>query len=350
MSAPPETPSLGPLTTETSAGITKPILDLLARYREIITVAILVVGCLSFHLLTLSSNPDNWPSIFANPSNLRAMLVPIAMDVIVAVGMLIVLVCGGFDLSVGSVLALAGLATGKVINATGSIPAAVLAGLTVGLVVGSVNGVVVTRFGVNPLIATLGTMSVARGLVLADTQAHGNTRGFPDAFKELAWSPTFGLDAAKLILGALVLAVVGDMLLRNSRWLRQVYYIGGNESAARLSGINVPVVRASAYMICGLLAALAGVYTASRYGEASGEAGMGLELKIIAACVIGGASLSGGQGTVLGAVLGCILMNVIANGLTGKGVEPAWQQVAMGTILIAAVTFDTALTRLRRTR
>ncbi len=321
------------------------------RQREIITIAIIIVTAFVFHLLTMSSEPGRWPSVFVQTSNLKSMLAPLAMTAIVAVGMLLVLICGGFDLSVGAVVALAGLVAGLTVKATGgNLFLTFAAGISVGVVVGLINGIVVTKFNVNPLIATLGMMSVARGLALAYVQKYGVVSGFPRSFLDFAWETHIWIKGGAIVLIAIAIAVLGDVLLRNSRWLRQIYYIGGNQDAARLSGINVNVVRASTYVVCGALAALVGVFYAARYSEASAEAGVGLELQVIAACVIGGASLAGGQGTALGAVLGCALMSIISNGLQTWGVKPAWQQVALGVVLIVAVTIDMFIARRRSAR
>lgn len=327
------------------------MLQTVLKQRELITVAIIIVVAFTFHLLTMSSEEGKWPSVFVQTTNLKSMLAPLALNVVVAVGMLLVLVCGGFDLSVGSVVALAGLVAGLTVKATGGNMLLTFgAGIGVGVVVGIINGIVVTQFGVNPLIATLGMMSAARGLALAYVQKYGVVTGFPENFTDFSWDTVFWIKGGFIILTAVLIAVAGDILLRNSRWLRQIYYIGGNEDAARLSGINVRFVRASTYVVCGALAALVGVFYASRYSEASAEAGVGLELQVIAACVIGGASLAGGQGTVLGAVLGCALMAIISNGLQTWGVKPAWQDVALGVVLIFAVTIDMFIARRRSAR
>ena len=321
------------------------------RQREIITVAIIIVTAFVFHLLTMSSEPGRWPSVFVQTSNLKSMLAPLAMTAIVAVGMLLVLICGGFDLSVGAVVALAGLVAGLTVKATGgNLFLTFAAGISVGVIVGLINGIVVTKFSVNPLIATLGMMSVARGLALAYVQKYGVVSGFPRNFLDFAWETHIWIKGGAIVLIAIAIAALGDVLLRNSRWLRQLYYIGGNQDAARLSGINVNLVRASTYVVCGALAALVGVFYAARYSEASAEAGVGMELQVIAACVIGGASLAGGQGTALGAVLGCTLMSIISNGLQTWGVKPAWQQVALGVVLIVAVTIDMFIARRRSAR
>ncbi len=340
-------------------GDAKAALRSLFRQREVMTVGIIVIAAVAFHCLTLSSNPETWPSKFANVANLRAQVVPLALDAMVAVGMLLVIISGGFDLSVGSVLALAGIAAGITVNQTESIPLAFAAGLAAGVVAGCVNGLIVTRFGVNPLIATLGMMSVSRGIVVWVIEKGRVVTGFPDAFTSIGQREVVNLFGAEIETGvfgykaalvALVVVVVGDILLRNSRWLRQIYYVGGNETAARLSGINVEVVRGFTYVACATLAGLSGVLSTAKYGAATAEAGLGLELQAIAACVIGGASLAGGQGTAFGALLGCVLMNVINTGLVCCNVKPAWQQVALGVVLVVAVTFDMWIVRRRRAR
>ncbi len=218
------------------------------RQREIITVAIIIVTAFVFHLLTMSSEPGRWPSVFVQTSNLKSMLAPLAMTAIVAVGMLLVLICGGFDLSVGAVVALAGLVAGLTVKATGgNLFLTFAAGISVGVIVGLINGIVVTKFSVNPLIATLGMMSVARGLALAYVQKYGVVSGFPRNFLDFAWETHIWIKGGAIVLIAIAIAALGDVLLRNSRWLRQLYYIGGNQDAARLSGINVNLVRASTH-------------------------------------------------------------------------------------------------------
>lgn len=327
------------------------LLRSIIRQREIITVAIIIATAFLFHLLTMSSEPGKWPSVFIQTSNLKSMVAPLAMTVIVAIGMLLVLVGGGVDLSVGSVLALGGLVGGLTVKATGgNMLLTFAAGMGVGLVVGAINGIVVTKFNVNPLIATLGMMSAARGLALAYVEKYGTVSAFPRNFLEFAWKTHIWIKGDTIILVAIAIAILGDVLLRNSRWLRQVYYVGGNPDAARLSGINVNLVRASTYVVCAMLAGLVGVFYAARYSEASAETGVGMELQVIAACVIGGASLAGGQGTVLGAVLGCTLMAIISNGLQTWGATPAWQEVALGVVLILAVTADMFIAKRRSAR
>jgi len=193
-------------------------------------------------------------------------------------------------------------------------------------------------------------MMAARGIVTVHVHAYGaaSSNDLPASFLALGQAPHAGMQGFWVVVVMFATVLIGDVLLRKLRWLRQVYYIGGNERAAALSGINVPRVRTVTYMICGTAAALAGVLNSAHYGTATYEAGMGLELQVIAECVIGGASLVGGQGTIFGAFLGVLLVNCIKTGLTQIGVPPDWQYVIVGGGLIFFVTVDIVLARRRR--
>jgi ribose transport system permease protein len=322
-----------------------------ARWRELVTLLIVVAVIVLFHAKTLPSQPgDPSPSVFLSSSNLKSMLVGITTEAILVVGMAIVIVGGGFDISVGSVLALSGLVSVQCLKLGVPLPLAVLAGLACGAVCGLVNGLLVARLGMSPLIATLGMMMAARGLVTVHVQRYGATSStdLPASFLALGQGKVWGTQGFWIILIAILAVIIGDVLLRNLRWLRQAYYIGGNERAAALSGINVPRVRMVTFIICGVTAALAGVLNSARFGTATYEAGQGVELFVIAECVIGGASLVGGQGTVLGAFLGVVLVNCVKNGLSQLGVPPDWQYVVVGAALIVFVTVDLLLARRRR--
>jgi ribose transport system permease protein len=222
------------------------------------------------------------------------------------------------------------------------IPLAILITLVLGLVIGAGNGALVAFLNVNPLIATLGTMSVARGLALVMTEGY-NVSSLPDGFTQLGQEGPLQLPWMVWITAVLIIA--GDLALRRTRFLRQVYYIGGNERAAQLSGIPVHRMRVFTYMLSGLLASLAGILLAARLSTAVPTAGQGLELQVIAAAIIGGASLAGGEGTVLGAVLGVVFLSLISNALTILSVSVFWQIVVTGVILIAAVSIDMLLRR-----
>ena len=282
---------------------------------------------------------------FFTMANFRAMTIGLAPTAIIVVGMTVLLVAGGFDLSVGAVLALSGTIVALLMVNGVPPPAAVIATLLLGAAIGLGNGLVVTKLGVNPLVATLGAMSVARGLALVLTEGF-SISNLPRGFGYIG-SEDF-LNIPYIVLITVVIAIVGDLALRNTRYLRQVYYIGGNERAARLSGIAVDRVRISAYALTSVLAALAGILLASRLMAGTPTAGMALELQVLAAAVIGGATLGGGEGAVLGSFLGVIFVALINNAMTMLAVSVYWQMVVTGVLLILAVTIDMLVRRRRK--
>jgi ribose transport system permease protein len=217
------------------------------------------------------------------------------------------------------------------------IPFAILAACAVGLGIGALNGLIVTVLGVNPLIATLGTMSMARGVALVFTEGF-SLSSLPAGFAVFGKAQILGLPLMAWIM--LVIVVLGDIGLRRTRFLRQVYFIGGNERAAALSGIPVARVRVICFMLSGLLAAVAGILLASRLMSGTPTAGNALELQVLAAAVIGGASLRGGEGTVLGAFLGVVFVALISNAMTMLAVSIYWQMIVTGFVLIVAVAVD----------
>lgn len=283
---------------------------------------------------------------FMSTYNIRSNLVAMVTTVLVAIGQTIVLITGGFDLSVGSVLAFCGIMTGKALNAGVPVLPAILVGLSIGGVLGYINGLLVTKIRMNPFIATLGSMTVIRGASLALTEGRV-VGGLPSAFNFIGQGRIGGIPVAVLIMIGLV--IIGDLLLRKQRWLRQVFYIGSNEDAARFSPIKVDRVKRFAYLVSGVFAALAGIVSASRMGSMMATAGSGVELTSIAAAVIGGVALGGGAGSILGSALGVMLLVVITNVLILSGVSPYWQQVFSGAILLAVVTIDVFGRRRSRT-
>ncbi|UVC17558.1 ABC transporter permease [Mesorhizobium onobrychidis] len=280
--------------------------------------------------------------VFLSLANFRAIAIGMAPTVIIAVGMTVLLVSGGFDLSVGSVLALASTVAALLLLSGASIPLAILGALALGVIIGLANGIVVTRIGVNPLVATLGSMSIARGIALVLTEGF-SLSNLPPAFGWAGRAEILGLPF--LLWVALALVVVFDLAMRHGSFFRQLYYIGSNEKAARLSGLAVNRVRTLAYMLSGLLAALAGVLLASRLMSGTPTAGNALELQVLAAAVIGGASLRGGEGTVLGAFLGVIFVALINNAMTMLAVSIYWQMIVTGAVLVLAVALDMLVRR-----
>lgn len=309
------------------------------RFRE---AALLLVIVILFVGMSARS------SAFLTYDNIITTLAGVALNAIIGVGMTFALVSGGFDLSVGSVFAASGMVVGYLlVQGFGIVPAFLLAVLF-GAAWGVVNGLLITRAGLNPLIVTLGTMGMARGFafIVSEGQVIG---GLPEGFNNIGQSSItlFHRAIPSFVLIALAIALVGDALLRRWVVLRQIYLIGGNEEAARLSGIRVDRVKFTVYVVIALLAGFAGVLGASRFASGSPTAGTGAELTVIAAVVIGGASLSGGEGTVLGTMLGLLLLGFVNDALILENVSVYWQQLIAGAILVVAVTADRLVSRKR---
>ncbi|MDP2580550.1 ABC transporter permease [Shimia thalassica] len=274
---------------------------------------------------------------FLSVSNFRALSVGMTPTAIIVIGMAILLASGGFDLSVGSVMALSSTVVAMMMLAGYSIPVSVACSLVLGAAVGFSNGMLITGLGINPLIATLGTMSIARGIALVLTEGF-SLSSLP---KEFGWIGKASLGGFPvLVLLTLSLILIFDLAVRHTRFFRQVYFIGANEKAAMLSGIHVGRVRIIAYVLTGVLAALAGVLLASRLMSGTPTAGNGIELQVLAAAVIGGASLRGGEGTILGAFLGVVFVALINNSMTMLAVSIYWQMIVIGAVLVSAVALD----------
>jgi ribose transport system permease protein len=257
-----------------------------------------------------------------------------------AIGQALVIITGGIDLSVGSVLGLAGMIAGVLLSAGHGVGTAVTAALGTGIAAGAVNGFFVTRVGMPPFVPTLGMLSLARGLAFVLTQGRSISDFGPaaDRFRSLGAGEVGEIPTPVLYM--VVLATGGWVFLARTHWGYRLYAIGGHEEAARLAGIPVGKMKFAVYVISGGLAALAGILTTSWLGVAQASAGTGQELDVIAAVVIGGTSLTGGQGTILGVVIAAALAGLIRNGLVQVQVSSYWTPVAVGTLLIAAVWLD----------
>jgi len=297
--------------------------------REFSLVAVLVI----FGIIMTIVSPFflTWP-------NLEAILLGLSVEGTVAIGMVILLISGGLDLSVGSTLAFTGVVTGlALMNLALPSPVAILIGLLAALTVGFANGILVSKLKINPFITTLGMLSTVRGLLLV--LAHGRAvLNLPESFTVIGQGRLFGVQYPIYVM--LVVVIIADLLMRNSRYFRQSYYIGANERAARLSGINVDLVKILNYCLVAVLAGVAGLLITARFGSSSVTVGSGVELRVLTACIIGGASLNGGEGTVFGAFLGALFMGVLANSLNLLGVDVYWQNLFTGLILIIAVVVD----------
>jgi ribose transport system permease protein len=283
---------------------------------------------------------------FLSRQNTSAILLALADQSIIAIGMTLLLVSGGFDMSVGSTMALAGATTAIWLTLGLPVPIAILLGLAVGALIGAINGLIIAEVGINPFITTLGMMSLARGMLMVVSDGK-NISGLPDSFTVIGQGSVFGIQYPIII--SIVLVAAGDFLLRRSRFFRQNYYMGANEKAAVLSGINVKKMKVFNYALTGLLAALAGIIITARLGSASTSAGKGLELRVISAVIIGGASLKGGVGTVFGSFLGALLMAIIVSSINLLGVQLNWIDFVLGATLLLAVMADTLSARKGKT-
>lgn len=275
--------------------------------------------------------------VFLDIENLQAILLALSVEATIAVGMMILIISGGLDLSVGSVLGLTGVVTGLALQAKVPVLPAILLGLLAALGVGLINGLLVAKMKINPFITTLGMSITIRGLLLVIASGRA-VLNLPASFTVIGQGSVLGFQFPIFIMLAIV--VIGDILMRNWRFFRQNYYIGGNERAAALSGINVDLVKIVNYCIVAVLAGVAGLLLTARFGSSSVTVGTGVELRVITATIIGGASLSGGEGSVFGAFLGALFMAMLANALNLLGVDAYWQNFITGLILIIAVLFD----------
>ncbi|SDL50600.1 ribose transport system permease protein [Catalinimonas alkaloidigena] len=274
----------------------------------------------------------------------------ISVNVCISVGMTLVVLTGGIDLSVGSILALCGAVTAGLLKNGIPFPSndlyigftvlgGCLAGLLTGSLLGWFNGWTITKFKIPPFVATLAMLTIARGLTMLWTEGFPIT-GLGENFAFLGTGWFLGMPVPVWISGIIVLLAVG--VTTKTRLGRYIYAIGGSESAARLSGVNINRIKIIVYSIAGALAAVGGLLVTSRLDSAQPNAGISYELDSIAAVVIGGTSLSGGRGSILGTVQGAIIIGVLNNGLVLLNVSPFWQQVVKGAVILLAVIIDKA--------
>jgi ribose transport system permease protein len=304
---------------------------LLTHGRQLGTLAGLFLLCGALTLLT----PH-----FLTLSNLLNVAQQTSINAIIAAGMTFVIIAAGIDLSVGSIVAFAGVVLGSLLTRGQPLGLALLAAPVVGLLCGLVNGGLIAFGGLPPFIATLGTMSIVRGLALLYTQGRP-VSGFPASFRFAATGEFLRIPMPVILM----LAVYGcaHFVLSRTKLGRYTYAIGGNEQATRLSGVNVPIYKTSIYGISGLLSGSAAVLLSARLNSAQPIAGMMYELDAIAATVIGGTSLMGGEGKMGGTLVGALIMGVLRNGLNLLDVSSYVQQIIIGAVIIIAVFLDIAL-------
>lgn len=282
---------------------------------------------------------------FLTVSNLVNIVQQTSINAIIAVGLTYVIITAGIDLSVGSILAFAGVVLGSALNAGVPIILAIGAALVVGMLCGAVNGLLIAYGKLPPFISTLGMMSVARGAALIYSDGRPIS-GFSSEFRFIANGEILSIPAPILIM--LLIYLVAHFILTKTRLGRYIYAMGGNEEAAILSGVNVKVYKTIVYSIGGLLSGLAAVLLTARLNSAQPIAGLMYELDAIAATVIGGTSLMGGEGKVAGTLIGALIMGVLRNGLNLLGVSSFLQQTIIGSVIIIAVLIDMALKKQRK--
>lgn len=305
--------------------------SLLLHSRQLGTLVGLLV--LSFILWALTP-------YFLTLSNLLNITEQTAIIAIVAVGMTFVIITAGIDLSVGSVLALSGVTMASALHAGVPLPAALLVGAGTGMFCGLLNGLLIAQGRLPPFISTLGMMSVARGTALVFTEGR-SISGFSESFRYFASGKILHFPMPVIIM--VMIYVIAHVILAKTKLGRYAYAIGGNEEATILSGVNVRLYKAVIYALCGLLSGVAAIILTARLNSAQPIAGIMYELDAIAASVIGGTSLMGGEGTIWGTLIGALIMGVLRNGLTLLGISSFVQQIVIGSVIILAVLADMVL-------
>lgn len=281
---------------------------------------------------------------FFTVPNLFNVARQVSITAIIAAGMTLVILIAGIDLSVGSILAFSGATVAGMLTAQIALPLAIVLALLVGVLIGLTNGLIVTKFGVPAFIVTLALMTIGRGMTLV------YTKGYPlvvsnSSFRTIGGGKILGLPLPIIIM--LVVYAVMYWVLHYTSFGRYVYAIGGNEEASRLSGIRVDQVKIVVYGISGLLSSLSALIYTSRLMSAQPTAGLGVELDAIAAVIIGGTSLAGGKGGIIGTLIGALIMGVLDNVLNLTNVSPFYQSIAKGLVILIAVIIDGKFSKLR---
>ncbi len=278
-----------------------------------------------------------FPNQFPTFQNFSQILLNLSIETIVAVGMMVLMISGSFDLSVGSVVAFVGCGVAYLMFFMHlPVPVAVMMGLISALLIGLFNGYLIAYQGVNPMIQTLAAMGIVRGLALMVSGS--GIQGLPYWFNAIGQSKLLGIQMP--IWYMLCIVALFMFLTRKTTFFKRYFYIGGNERAAYLSGIDVKKMKLYSYVLISGLAGIAGILLASRLGAALPTAGRGMELKVITAVILGGASLAGGTGKIIGALLGALFMGLIGNIMVISRISGYWQEIILGIILILAVWID----------
>lgn len=274
-------------------------------------------------------------------ANLSSILINMSIELLVVIGMSLLLISGEFDLSLGSTMSLSGIFCGYLIKLGINVPLAIIITFIICIFFGFMNGFIVARIGVNSFITTLATGIVIMGIAVR-IAGPGILR-LPENFIVLGQKVLLKLQIP--VWYTIIIAGLFIYLTARTKFFRQYFYVGGNVNAAMLSGINVVKVKIIAFIIAALLAGFAGIVSAARFGNAMAEVGRGIELRAITAAVIGGISIRGGVGTIAGAVLGAVFIALLNNGVIIAGINPYWQPIFLGLVLISSVIFDVLVSR-----
>ena len=296
--------------------------NVVLKYKSLIGLLIL---CIVISLITPR---------FLSIANIKNVLTQVSVNAVIAIGMSFVILTGGIDLSVGSILAVSGAVAASIIKSTGNVFLAIIVALAIGSIIGLINGALISKGRIQAFIVTLATMTIFRGVTYV------YTNGTPIS----SLGQSFSGIGNKMILGLPIPVIfmvivfgIAFYILSQTRYGRYVYALGGNEDSARLSGINTDKVKTLVYVLSGAAAALSGIIVTSRIGSASPNAGVGFELDAIAAVVVGGTSLSGGEGSVVGTIIGALIIGVLNNGLNLINVSPFYQAIVKGLVILLAV-------------
>ena len=297
---------------------------------------ILVIG-----LVVQLRNP-----VFLSISNITALFTNTAILGILAVGMMLVLVTRGIDLSIGAIIAFTGMVTALTVARYPGLPpiVAILEGAAIGMVFGALSGILVARFDVLPIIATLGMMNIVRGLTYVVSGGQWvSSYQMSDGFKAIATGKFLGIN--NLIVIAIVIYILASYFIRHTRVGRRIYAVGSNPEAAEISGLPKKRLIFLAYLIMGGLSGLAGVLWVAKFASAQGNTAIGYELNVIAACILGGVSIAGGVGRIFGLILGTVLLGILNNALPLINVSPFWQMGIQGIVILAAVITNVLVRR-----
>lgn len=301
------------------------IKEIASKYKSLIGLVLL---CLIITFVTPS---------FLTLSNITNVFTQVSVNAIIAVGMTFVILTGGIDLSVGSTLAISGALSASIIKSTGSVTLAIIVAALVGIAIGLINGLLISKGKLQAFIATLATMTIFRGATLVFTNGTPISK-LPEKFVNIG-NGKLGFIPIPVIITVIV-SIIAIYVLSQTRFGRYLYALGGNEDSARLSGINTNKIKTLVYVVSGFASSIAGVIITSRIASASPNAGTSFELDAIAAVVIGGTSLAGGEGKITGTLIGALIIGVLNNGLNLMNVSPFYQSIVKGVVILIAVLLD----------